>query len=253
MAESSLTLTYVDFSIRVADYLGLSRNSGNWSSSEQDRIDQYVNAGLKRFLQAHNWSFFRERATITTAASDYDYALADNCANVEGPLLITGSSAYPPIDLGSEDLIIQLQTANSGTGFPQIAALRPLAFDQTATGTRWEIIFWPTPDAVYTISYNKVLKFEELSSTNLYAPGGPYHDETMLAAMKAEAEADQNDGEEFWEKRYQRKLAESKDFDQRTMRTERMGMMYDPGINEAGGIDRSLRRNSTVTFDGTEY
>lgn len=69
---------------------------------------------------------------------------------------------------------------------PWWAAIVPKAF-VTATGQRWEIRFYPIPDAVYTLSYQYRVNPSSLATTG-FPPGGQPHAETFRAAVQAETE-----------------------------------------------------------------
>lgn len=67
MAESSLSLAYADLAAIVArSGLALSYSSGDWSAQELIDIDRSIDKGYADFLGAHDWSFLKKFATITT-------------------------------------------------------------------------------------------------------------------------------------------------------------------------------------------
>ena len=85
MAESTLSLTFAQLQVAVADYLGLGRTLANWSTDDTSRIDDIIKRGTQQFYlpppipgekMSHQWTFMKPLtsiivwATVTSATAD---------------------------------------------------------------------------------------------------------------------------------------------------------------------------------------
>jgi hypothetical protein len=252
MAESSLSLGYADLRKAVGRFLGFGGTSGNWTADQIDEIAGYLDAGLRRFETAYDWRFLRVTTTIATVADDYDTTLPDNFGYMLGDLTFaTVDNGWDRIRLVTEDEIRKLrQSPTNTTGKPKFAAVRPRTTDGT-TGQRFEIIYWPTPDAIYTLSYQYRILTSQLSSGAPYPYGGMLHAETIKAAIMAEAERTSDDEEGVHEAKYQKLLAQSIMVDQRG-EAEYFGYNGDHSDLGTQGFNRRDWMNST-TVGGVQY
>lgn len=200
MAESSLSLTFTDMQTDVADYLNLTRTSGNWSTDDTARINRAINRGYRQFLypaqidkmHAHHWSFLRPKTTIPTVASDADYTLPDDLERIVGALTWPADTPYAPIEQTSDEAIRRWRQVDDSTGIPRHYAVRPVAGDGTS-GQRFEMLLYPTPSSAWTLSYRYIMRPSALSNNNLYPIGGTEHGETILASALAMAELERHE------------------------------------------------------------
>lgn len=202
MAESTLSLGYPDIAATVAHYLGYTRTSANWTSEEQADIDDVINSGLRRFYnppsldpsgKSHSWRFLRPVIQIVTVVDDDEYDLPDNFGYINGSLTFAPEDDGDDCRIISEANIRNMQQQHSTiTGRPQYAATRPKTSDGT-TGQRYELLVFPTPDAVYTLTAECVLLPNKITAANPYPLGGMIHAETILQFCLWVAEERKND------------------------------------------------------------
>ena len=188
-APGGIALTYTDLRIEVADFLGWTRTSGNWTSDEGQRLDAVIDAGYRQFIYpvplrneavAHRWSFLRPTATFDTAADDYLYDLPAVFGAMVGDLVYDDDEyVHRIIEQTTPGMIDRKRAVNSASGLPYMFALRPKSVSMTSAQTI-ELMLYPTPDAVYGILYHYDAKVDPLSSSNLYPLGGQAHSETLL-------------------------------------------------------------------------
>ena len=146
---------------------------------------------------ADAWTETTETAAEYTLQHNGNYDLPDDFGGIEGKMVIESSNYNPDIILVGEGKIrsMRQQTplSSSATVTPFYAAVRPKKHATTTTGQRFEIMFYPLPGAVYTISYTQRVNPQMLVSTTLEYPyGGAVHAETIRAACLAAAEEQQN-------------------------------------------------------------
>lgn len=200
MAESSLSVGRPELRREVGRFLGIGRNPDNWSADEVTDVDDLINAGLRNFYfpevngETYEWSFLRPITTLTTVAGTSAYDLPDDYGAHFGRLTYPAGSStfYPPIPIISEEMLRSRAANLSTSSHPKVAAVRPKAYDAT-TGQRWEILFWPTPNAAYTLSYRYQANPSALSDSLPYALGGMKHAETILESCLAVAESRMDD------------------------------------------------------------
>jgi hypothetical protein len=181
------------------------------------------------------------------------YDLPSNFAMFDGPLTYAvGSSVmYPQIEVIPEHVVRQ-RLSEITSGRPIVAAYRPKAIDQT-TGTRYELLFAPVPDAAYPMHYRYRVNVSAVDATNSYPPGGESHGETVLEACLAAAEAKLNDGAGIHATLFQERLYASVSFDRKLSAPDFAGYNRDAS-------DRPIARLNThdcdvhiVTYNGVAY
>lgn len=200
MAEAGLSLGWSDFKAEVGHYLGWGRTSGNWSANQITELEAIVHSGLRQFYSHppiptamnHQWSFLHPFTTISTVADDYDQTLPDSFGGIEGNITYAVNDGYRPIQLVGATQILTQRSKGEVTGRPIYAAVRPRAGTGT-TGQRFEILWWPTPNAVYVLTYRYTALQDQMSTTYPYPLGGQMHSETILQSCRAEAERRFND------------------------------------------------------------
>ena len=178
---------------RIADFLGWTRQSSNWSGDDIDRLDEVVNAGYLQFIYpipingetvAHRWSFLRPTATFDTAADDYLYDMPAAFGAIIGDLMYDEDEyVHQIIEQTTPGMIDRHRAVNSASGLPYLFALRPKTVGMTSAQVT-ELMLYPTPDVAYGIVYHYDAKVDPLSETNAYPLGGQAHAETILQSCR---------------------------------------------------------------------
>lgn len=264
MAESTLSLGYSDYRSEIGYYLGYGRTSGNWTSDQTSDINAILKMGLRQFYYPpvlskgepiYDWSFLHINTTIATVADDYDQTLPDGFGGLETEVFTfaTTDGAYNPVKVIGESQIRTLRQGNTLTGIQRFAAIRMRSTDGT-TGQRFEVIWWPTPDAVYTMGYRYRVQPDNLSDAAPYPYGGMVHAETILASCLAIAEERIKDERGVKWDSFMTKLAQSIAYD-RSLGQQYFGYNGDRSDSRDSLSDRSHRYigNNNVTFNGVEY
>ena len=129
--------------------------------------------------------------------------------NIGGPRLT--------INVVSEPEIRELRAGANTTGTVSACAFRPVPTTTASSGKRWEAIFWPQPAGQNTITAT-YKRFPQQLVNNTDRPiSGFEHDDTILAAIIAEAERQRGDALGPREQAFQRALAESMKLDARSI------------------------------------
>lgn len=175
-----------------------------------------------------------------SVTADGDYRLPDNFNGIEGRLrFATGSNQVYTIPVGSEQQIQQLRQATEQTGRPFQAAVWPLTCDG-ATGQRFALLLYPTPEQNYTLWYRTNVLPERLSTANPYPLGGAAMAEVFLESCLAVAEEKSGDPRTTHRERFARLLAAAIAADQRrgpsTLGYNSNGADRDVEIERVSGI-----------------
>jgi len=178
---------------RTADFLGWTRQGGNWSPDEIARLDEIINAGYQQFIYpvtlegeaaSHQWSFLKPTATFDTVADTYLYDLPATFGAMSGDLVYDEDEyVHRIIEQTTPGMIDRNRAVDSASGRPYLFALRPKAVSMTAAQTT-ELMLFPTPDAAYGIIYHYDAKVATLTETAPYMLGGQAHFETILQSCR---------------------------------------------------------------------
>ena len=192
-APGGISLTYTDLRIELADFLGWTRDSGEWNSDEDDRLDAILDGGYLQFIYpvplegesvAHRWTFLQPTATFDTEASDYLYDMPAAFGAIIGDLVYDeDEDVHRPIEQTTPGVIDRNRAVDDAEGRPYLFALRPKSVGMTAAQVT-ELMLYPTPDTAYGIVYHYDAKIASLSETNLYPLGGEAHSETLLQSCR---------------------------------------------------------------------
>jgi hypothetical protein len=222
MAESTLSISYTDFKRAVGHHLGYTRDESHWEGSEKDDVDESIRQGLRRVYwpilpgenqPIHQWSFLRPVLTVTLVINDFDYDLPDNFAGLISPLTLAAGSATEHIEVIPEPMLRALKAADDTAGTPRYAAVRPRDTGSNV-GQRFELLFYPKPSAIGTVTYRAAILPQMLTDAAPYPLGGMQHAETFLASIIASAELFKNDPPDpSFERDFQTRLAASIAFD----------------------------------------
>lgn len=235
MDESTLNLEYTAIQQQVALSLGWDFETvGNWTTEQTAQFAKILQAGLNRFYYAggtdtephYEWSFLRITADISAVASTTAYSLP---ADFSGILLgdsitYAAGASEPSLSRIDEQQWRNLVAQENKTDPPRYYAIRPTAFT-AATGLRYEILLYPTPDASYTLTYayRTLPNVPTLAGEYIRAPAT--HAQTIIEAILAAAEElIDDDPEGVHEMRYRMALQAS--------------IRHDRAIKEAEGAGR---------------
>ena len=196
MAESTLSFSFSDLKSEVGYFLGYGSDSAEWSTSEETEIEKYVQSGIRQFYYppaiegvdtGYRWSWLTPVTTLTTVADDSDYDLPDDFGQIAGSITFAADSGYAPITVINEGLLRAMQADSDLTGHPRYAAIRFKTSDGS-DGQRQEILFYPTPDAAYTLTYKYEAYNGKLTDANPYPLGGMACSELALESCLSVAE-----------------------------------------------------------------
>lgn len=201
MAESTLSLGYADFRAEIGRYFSFTRDPTGWSAVDAAEVNAALHRGVRMFYAppvlpgeraGHVWTFLRPVTTLSTVAAQGDYDLPDNFGGIDGRITYaSGTFGVQPITLTGEGQIRQYRQSSVLTaGRPTHGAVRPKSTGSGGSvGSRFELLLWPTPDAVHVLTYRYFALQNALTAGNPYPLGGAIHAETVLQACLAAAES----------------------------------------------------------------
>ena len=251
MAESTLSDQYDDLMLTVAVFLGYGRNSTNWGATRTAQMADIIKSGLRQFYyppMPHAWSFLKPVTTLITAADDYDYDLPDDYGGINGSFTYSVSTLYPAISVVGEGQIRDARQGYTPSGRPKVAAIRPKTSDGTE-GQRFEVIFWPTPNGIWTLGYCYNVLPDKIQTLNPYHYGGMAHAETVLASCLSIAEERMNDEHGIHYEKFQERLAASIEYDLKSNMPDYFGYNGDGSFD----ADKPERQGIRVSFNGVFY
>lgn len=222
MSEPTLRLTFEDYIIRVAEYLGTASygSTGLLAAAiptdvhDLDLVKRLCNDGWRKFVNANPiWNWINPIISLTldpdgttnrTVPLDSGISAEEQIPRAARYFLPDGfygqlvtNFTYPPagprieIEQTTEEHIRQLFAgAATTTGDPYLSAVRPLA-DQGVPvefRARWECIVFPTPDSTHTLTARARIYPNRLIDLKSRHNAGLQNDEAVLASMLATAE-----------------------------------------------------------------
>ena len=202
MGDSTLSLTYSDLMTEIGVFL-YGKEYAELDLQQFARCDEIVNAGYRQFLYppmcegvpaGYQWNFLQPTVTITTEADVEDQDLPYDF----GTLMGTGFTFAPNMQVApvladvGEARIRHYRQSSDSTGYPQFAAIRMKA-GTGVEGQRREVMWYPTPNAAYVLSYRYETATDALGGDNQYPLGALHHAETLRHSCLAAAEATRND------------------------------------------------------------
>lgn len=215
---SSLQITYDELRREIGRFLGYGRDPSAWTSGSDEETDvaDILRAGMRYFYWPNlesevrfAWSFLRRLNTFTTVSTTRNYLLPSDFGGVITELAYSAGSAKTKVVRRPEDEIRDLYGTNDASGAPTYFAVRTI---QPGPGevSRYEMLLYPVPNAVYTLSYRYAIEPSPLSASNIYHLGGAVHSETVLESCLAAAEKTIDDeGNGLHQQRFQQCLASS--------------------------------------------
>ncbi len=162
MSESTLSIQYSDLQEEVGGFLHYGEDVSNWSAAEAKRVDRLIQSGIRQFYYppktdevelGYKWSFLTPTTTLVTVADDRDYDLTDDFGSMTGQMQFDeDQTQYRNIVHVSEGRMMELMQYSEDASQPQFYTTRFKSGDGS-TGQRHELLLWPVPDAIYTLTY----------------------------------------------------------------------------------------------------
>jgi len=192
-----------------------------------------------------------------TLNHDGNYDLPDAFGSIESRFTFDAAdNKYEPLRVVNEEQIRNMRQRPSADSWPRYAAIRPKATTGSA-GLRFEVMFWPTPNAAYTLSYAYTALPGKLTTSLPYPLGGMLHAETILASMLAAAEQRANGEKGIMWNTFMERLGASIVIDGKATTASFLGYNGDASDRRGGyyGSNNRCRRDvlDSVTYDGTLY
>lgn len=206
MAESTLALKKADFQEKTAIFLGWGRGEDNgdtpWTDLQISQLKEFVDSAGRMVYwpaldgQSYDWSFMRPVVTLALAEDEATIAIPDDLSGVEGEITVASTEAqawYPIPFVGVGHVYAKASRYPDQTGRPEVACQEPLKGTGINKGQRFQLRFFPTADADYTVQFQSYLLPDCLTDSNPFFYGGAAHAETFLEGCKAAAEASLDD------------------------------------------------------------
>lgn len=217
-SDATLGLDYNTLLREVGRFLGYDRDPGNWEPDQLTDVVDVVRSGLRNFYyptlpEPYAWSFMRPATTLSVSQSTEAYTLPTAFGGLvsEGFTYAFGTQHAMVSRAGEED-IRAMYASSSAQGPPAYYSIRPRA--QVAGAQQlYEVLFYPIPDAAYTLSYRFATQPPAIDGTNIYPMGGSMHAETILESCLAVAETKFDDEPGVHSQRFQVCLAASVQID----------------------------------------
>jgi hypothetical protein len=205
MAESTNSVGFSDLKVEVGRFLGYGSDSAAWTVAQAAHIESVVHSGVRRVYfpplvkgaeayAGHVWTWLNVHTTLPTVAQDYDYDMPDDFGRLIGDVKFGNDTHLRPIKEISVGDILNLRARGVSESSPQYVAIRKKAFTG-ATGTRYEALFFPTPDSAYTLHYAYEAYTGKLTTDYPYPLGGAELTELYIESCLAVAE--QKTGDNF--------------------------------------------------------
>lgn len=198
VAGDTLAMDYTTLQKEVAHYLGY--DAAELTERQITEIDYIIQSGVRRFYYPpqtegvdadFEWSFLRQTGNLQTAAGVGAYALPDGFGRFAGQIAVEGEygKTIPLIPYG--DIVRMRQNGN--TGRPVFAAvMNSNVFGER--GQKKQVIFYPTPDREYDLSFVCDADTGKIDAENRPFPlGGAMFAELVKESCLAVAEQSSND------------------------------------------------------------
>lgn len=167
----------------IADAIDAGMNRWYWPMIPAPTAD-----GAPQRFNRYIWSFLSPQATLAVTASTGDYDLpADFTDMASDGFSFSAGVEQPRIVRITGEQIDVLRAQAPQSGPPKYYAITAKPAVQGAA-TRYEVGFYPTPDASYTLIYSYSIVPDSLSDANPYPLGAAQHSQTILHACLAEAD-----------------------------------------------------------------
>lgn len=261
MAESSLSIAFTNLQQEVAGFLGYSRTSTDWTTTQAAWMDGILRSGLRQFYfppptdqtqSTYEWSFLKPTASITISESAQEVNLPDDFGAIDGEITVSGDNSYWPLRVWGEGKVRQAHTTSpNSSGRPIMTAIAPIKGTNTTEGQRFKMLVYPITDAEYTLEFRYSILGDFLSGAKPYAYGGAAHAETLLESCLAIAEQRLDDSMTVHTIKFRERLAASIGYDRR-LKPQLLG--YNGDRSDLAGRRWSRHiGDQIVTVNGVAY
>jgi hypothetical protein len=203
---------------------------------------------------AEAWSGDSDAEASFALEHDGNYDMDDDFGGVDGHYLTHGEGAYKPdIRIVSEGEIRRLRNQSVSRGEPRLAALRPKnTIVSTSSGQRFEMMFFPIPDAAYTLYFNKIVNVDMVDDTHIYPLGGMAYGDCIEKSCLAAAETSETDRRGVKWEDFIAALTSAIREDQTAMTSKHFGYNGDCSdeLHADGSNRRRHRSDVLVTYNG---
>jgi hypothetical protein len=261
MAESGLSIGYTDLANEIGGFLGYGFDYTAYDVGDLALVDSVLQSGVRQFYYppadagmdtSFEWSFLNPVGTVSVVADTTDYDLPDDFGRMNGRFFFNGTDELGSIPIVSYGSLLARRSAGDITARPMVAAMRWKA-SAGGDGQRHEVVFHPTPDSEYTLSYQYVAYSGKLSVSAPYPLGGMEHAETLIASCLAVADSRINSRREVQWESFMRNLASSVARD-RKGGAQNFGQMGRSDIGDDSDYPRHFRSsNYEVTYKGETW
>jgi len=229
----TLTLTITDETVTLAD--------GVWPSWTADNGILSVGGtdyAIATRTDDTNIELSEAWAGATVADQDYSlkhngiFDMAEDFGGLDSNLVHAPGIKKPDVMKISESRIRQLRASDYTIGYPQFVATRVISLSTSATqGQRWQMLFWPLPNAAYTLSFQMIPLLDMVGDDTYYIPGGSQHSETAIASC-LDIASQYQPGDAGSKKNYfMERLVSSVNIDQKAKRALYMGRMRNSSVH----------------------
>lgn len=252
MAESTNAIGFADLKQEVGRYLGYGPTSGNWSAAQESHIESIVNAGVRRvyFSSGHQWDWMRKPCAIPILEGVVYYDMPDDFGQFIGNLHYDDAVYQSPIVQTSAG---DIHDYRCGSEFVQAPYCFATHFKITdgSTGSRQEMLVWPTPDRDYTVYGEYNVYTGKLSDTYPYPAGGAELTELYIESCLAVAEQKTGDAAGIHSQLFVGLLQAAIQRDKLRGPKVYGWMGHKESLN--GRMEgEAYRRNSTIYYNGVE-
>lgn len=184
---SALIHSFSDLYGRVSKFLGTYGSSG---PSGENLVDAkaLVNDAYRRFLDTYDWSFLKQEYQLITSSGTWQYELPKDFANLIGTINYGTDQFYPSLEWRSVGQIRQFRAENDWSSYPEYYAIRVGEYSKEF-GQGKDLIFYPTPDAAYSLWFVHKIEPPKLEETTDIPIGGSEYSGVLLQLCLAEAES----------------------------------------------------------------
>lgn len=250
---------------QIGFFMGFGQNKNGWSEAQKQQVMECQRQGLRRFYMptplpgqriGHTWSFLFPIANINLQANVYVYDLPLDFGGMDAPMTYAPGTnvIYPPVEIiGEQQIRRLLQSTTQADGRPVKGAIRQKKDPQTG-GTRYEIIFWPVPDAAYELHY----RYRVSPDDNLEViHGGQAHMQTIIESCLGVAESMLRRRERRHEQLFMERLLASISYDQQLASPKSLGYNRDNSdghyLDASDDLHRLGYAERGVTYNGIQY
>jgi len=243
----------------IGNYLLFGSNSVTWTHSEKSEILEVLRTGMRNFYNPptmpgerspHFWKFMAPTSTLALVSGQYIYDMPDDFASLNGAFTYAAGQSvlYPRIQVTSEERVRYRQQLSVTSARPLLAALRVKINTEEQAGTRYEVLFYPTPDAAYDLNYPYFINPSLLDDEAALPPGGQAHAQTLIESCLAAAELARGvPGPHKAE--YERRMVASIGHDRRVSCGGNLGPMRDHSVDGSeGSLDWHTFDGNLVTY-----